>query len=119
MADGLWSVGHFDSGDTVIAAIKRIAAYLHTMMMDQGGKPSTKRYGFLFAWIVVGGSWIANVVWHVVVDAHIVQAALGLGGVSGGGVALEGFSKLTNLVSKPVAPPPVSPVSARPDNPDA
>jgi len=93
--------------------LDRLRAYLGNIFQDQRGNPSSKRYFAALAWLIVAGSWIANVVWRVVVDSHIIQAAMTLGGVSTAGVAGEMFGK----IGQP-APPKPPDAGAHPDKPE-
>ena len=92
------------------AALAKFNGYFTELLHDIDGYPSMKRLGFLVSLAVVVGSFLANVFWRIVVDEHIIQAALGLGGTSIGGVALERFGKI--LPSTPGSS------SAHPDKPE-
>ncbi len=81
--------------------VQSFKGYWTELLHDIDGYPSSKRLGFLITIVVVIGSWIANIFWHIVVDAHILDAALALGGVSGAGIAAERFGKILPAVDPP------------------
>lgn len=83
--------------------------YWTELLHDIDGFPSSKRFGFVISVVVVLGSWIANIFFGIITDYHILDAALGLGGVSGAGIAAERFGKLL--------PPPGGRGIEMPDNP--
>lgn len=93
----------------VLSAVRVFKGYWTELLHDIDGYPSSKRLGFLVSIAVVIGAFIANVFWRIVVDAHIIDAALGLGGVSGAGVAAERFGKIL---------PPDDPPGHIPEKPD-
>lgn len=78
----------------LLSTVKKFGGYWTVMLHDIDGFPSSKRLGFIVSIFIVCGSWIANVFWQIVVDSHIIDAALGIGGVSGAGIAAERFGKL-------------------------
>ena len=91
--------------DWIKSIAQKTGAYWNEVLSDIDGFKSSKRVGYLISCAVVVGSWVANVFWHIVVDAHILTAALGLGGVAGAGIAGERFGKARQASSNVVPPP--------------
>lgn len=63
----------------------KLKSYLAAILQDVNGYPSSKRWLALIVVVIIVVSWIANLVWKVVVDANVLEAAkwLGTGGLAG------------------------------------
>ena len=66
---------------------------LSQIVQDADGDWSSKRFGLAICIVLVVASWVANVFYGIVVDANILYAITGLGGVGGAGIACERFGR--------------------------
>ena len=71
----------------------RLKSYLATILQDVNGYPSSKRWLVLIVVTIIVVSWIANLVWRIVVDSNILEAVKWLGGGGVASIAAEYLGK--------------------------
>lgn len=74
--------------------VETLGAWWSLVVRDIDGFPSSKRLGLIAGTVMLAGSWAANIFGHILTDPHIIDALLGLTGVTGVGIAGERFGKL-------------------------
>lgn len=67
-----------------MAWLAKLKAYFGSVLQDRAGYPSSKRWLVCLCVAMIFVSWVANIVWKIVVDSSILDAVkwLGTGGVS-------------------------------------
>ena len=76
-----------------MAWLTKLKSYFGEVLQDINGCPSSKRWLVLLCIAMIFVSWLANLVWKVVVDEHVLDAAKWLGAGGAGGIAGEYFGK--------------------------
>ena len=73
--------------------VRTIKNYWGIVLQDINGAPSSKRWTLLVSILLIIIAFVANLVWRIVVDSHILDAIKWLGGASTAGIATEYLPK--------------------------